>query len=135
MATYKRLLTTKAGDTIIPVTERDVYSTTEQVVGEWIDGKTIYRRVFTGTIANEANVRNAVVLWQASPIAQLVGIGGWIRYGVNGINTAMFTAGTAEYRLVYVQTGSNNLSYAILSASASNNRPYEIWVEYTKNTD
>lgn len=27
---------------------RDVYSTTEQIMGTWIDGKPIYRKVFTG---------------------------------------------------------------------------------------
>jgi hypothetical protein len=30
----------------------DKYSIDEQIVGEWIDGKPIYRRVFSGTVQN-----------------------------------------------------------------------------------
>ena len=47
MATYKKLLKNRAGDTIIPVTDADTYSTTEKKVGVWIDGRPIYRRVLT----------------------------------------------------------------------------------------
>ena len=37
----------------IPTAETlNVYSTTEQVVGKWIDGKTLYRKVFTDTMPN-----------------------------------------------------------------------------------
>lgn len=31
------------------------YSTTEQVVGTWIDGKPLYRKVLTGTLPNDVN--------------------------------------------------------------------------------
>lgn len=34
-------------------TAENVYSTEETVCGKWIDGKTIYRKVITGTLANE----------------------------------------------------------------------------------
>ena len=37
----------------IPTAETlNVYSTTEQVIGKWIDGKTLYRKVFTDTMPN-----------------------------------------------------------------------------------
>lgn len=45
MATYKKVLKNRAGDTIIPVTDADRYSGPEKKVGFWIDGKPIYRRV------------------------------------------------------------------------------------------
>lgn len=54
MATYKKLLKNRAGDTIIPVTDVDAYSTTEQKVGVWIDGKTIYRKVVQGTLSGSS---------------------------------------------------------------------------------
>ena len=44
MATYKKVLKNRAGDTIIPVTDADTYSTNEKKVGVWIDGKPIYRK-------------------------------------------------------------------------------------------
>lgn len=37
----------------------NVYSTEETVCGKWIDGKTIYRKVITGTLANESG--NSIV--------------------------------------------------------------------------
>lgn len=135
MATYKKLLKDKDGNSIIPVTERDVYSTTEQVIGQWIDGKPIYRRVFTGTITNSANVRVQVSLWNNSPINKIVSIGGWMRYSTAGVNAFPQSEGGGEYRIAYVQSDSHNLMLAVLSASAYGNRPYEIWVEYTKSTD
>ncbi len=53
MATYKKLLKNRAGDTIIPVSEYDVYSTSEQISGVWIDGKTIYKKtVDCGDLVN-----------------------------------------------------------------------------------
>lgn len=38
---------------VAPGTE-NVYSTEEFVCGKWIDGKPIYRKVITGTLANES---------------------------------------------------------------------------------
>ena len=49
MATYRKLLKNKAGDTIIPITDRDIYSTSETIVGTWINGKPIYRKVINIT--------------------------------------------------------------------------------------
>lgn len=53
MATYKKLLKNRAGDTIIPVSEYDVYSTSEQIAGVWIDGKPIYEKTINfGALPN-----------------------------------------------------------------------------------
>ena len=38
------------------LTNATTYSTTEKVVGKWIDDKTLYRKVFTGTLANNSTV-------------------------------------------------------------------------------
>lgn len=37
---------------------KTVYSTTEKAIGTWIDGKTIYRKVFTGT--NTTNISTGI---------------------------------------------------------------------------
>ena len=37
------------------ITEQTTYSTTEQAVGTWIDGKTVYRRVFNSTLGSGAS--------------------------------------------------------------------------------
>lgn len=135
MTTYKKLLKDKDGNSIIPVTDRDVYTTAEQVVGQWTDGKPIYRRVFSGTITNTANTRANATLWSGSPINKVISTGGWIRYSTAGITCIPHGEGAGEYRFIYVQDGTNNLNLAVLSASAYTNRPYEVWVEYTKSTD
>lgn len=134
MATYRKLLKDRQGNTIIPV-YKDYYTTEEQVIGRWIDGKPLYRRVFTGTISNSASARATAILWTNSPIEKLVNVGGWIRYGDSGINAFPLAEGGGEYRLVYVQTGSNNLTMAVLAMSSYTDRPYEVWIEYTKTTD
>ena len=66
MATYKKQLKDQNGDNIIPalgtatVTGTNIdwttveYSTTEQVVGKWIDGRLVYRKVLAGT-TNSSN--------------------------------------------------------------------------------
>lgn len=135
MATYKKLLKDKDGNSIIPVTERDVYSTTEQVMGQWTDGKPIYRRVFSGAITNTANARATITLWSGSPIKKIISVGGWIRYSAAGVNAFPLAEGAGEYRFTYVQDGTNNLNLAVFSATAYTGRPYEIWIEYTKTTD
>lgn len=70
MATYKKQLKDQNGDNIIPalgtatVTSTNIdwstinpynYSSSEQVVGTWIDGRNVYRKVLTGTTSNTAN--------------------------------------------------------------------------------
>lgn len=58
MAVYHKLLKNKAGDTIIPVTQ-EVYSTSEQAVGQWVDGRALYRKT----------VQIPKSLWVAGPTA------------------------------------------------------------------
>lgn len=61
MATYKKQLRDKDNNVIYPaqglgtITSENIdwstveYSTTEQVVGKWIDGRLVYRKVLAGT--------------------------------------------------------------------------------------
>ena len=72
MATYKKLLKNRAGDTIIPVTDADIYSTTEKKVGVWIDGKPIYRKTLT---LNFSSVPAAGLTWNhgISNFSEMVG--------------------------------------------------------------
>ena len=54
MATYRKLLKNRAGDTIIPVVDTiGDYSTSEVDTGyHWIDGKKIYKKTFVVSIPN-----------------------------------------------------------------------------------
>lgn len=116
-----------------PAIDTNAYSTSEMLTGKtWIDGKPIYRRVFTGTANNAANSRTNVELWVSSPIEAIVDAGGWCGYSTNGKNHALMSESNSDWRGVYVQNASGNLVYAIQATSAQNNRPYQVWVEYTK---
>lgn len=138
MATYRKILKDREGNTIIPFTnENKVYSENEIDTGNvWIDGKHIYRRVWVGTITNSAGGRTNQTLWASSPIDKLINTGGWLRYGDNGINTfphAEVESGNTFFWL-YVQNSSKNLTLAVHAAGAYTNRPYQVWVEYTKSS-
>lgn len=112
------------------------YSTSEINTGaKWIDGKPIYRRAFTGTITNTAGTRATTTLWSSSTIDTLVDTGGEISYGEDGKASIPQGQGTEGYRYVYLQTGTHDLLLAVLYSNESyTNRPYKVWVEYTKNS-
>lgn len=111
------------------------YSTSEINTGaKWIDGKTIYRRVFTGTVSWSANSRENVILWSGSPIADMIQVGGWVQYGTSGKDIVPLSYGPHDYRNLYVQNGTNNLILAIESSASGSNNSYQIWIEYTKNS-
>jgi len=108
----------------------DTYSTAEQLTGQvWIDGKPIYRRVFTGTITAAANTEVSTVL--ALPTGYYgISWGGTMERGDNNM-------------IVLPQTRTNqfgtNASASIVTGTLNTytgftrtNAPYQIWVEYTK---
>ena len=137
MATYRKLLKNRKGDTIIPIVGLGEYSTTEVDTGKkWIDGKTVYRRVFTGTCSNTANTRANVTLWSASPVDTILSIGGQVQYNTDAkaYNTLPFGSdGASEFRYVYKQGGTGNINLAILSGTALTARKYVVIMEYTRS--
>lgn len=77
MATYRKLLKNRAGDTIIPVVDAmGDYSTSEIDTGyKWIDGKTIYKKtVDCGTLPNATVKDIAHNISNVSMIMKIEGI-------------------------------------------------------------
>lgn len=106
----------------------DAYSTEEQVIGTWIDGRPIYRRVFTGSSFQTSTTWTK--LHHIAGFQELVRIWGTINYPsdnqwsplpshnvvlsvINGYVSSLITSGT----------------------SGTVGNPYKIVVEYTKTTD
>lgn len=56
------------------------YSTTETVVGTWIDGTPVYRKVLTGTTPNG----NATLQHGITGFTHIIKVGGWVQSGSNG---------------------------------------------------
>lgn len=101
------------------------YSTEEKVIGTWVDGKPIYRRVFTGTLENKdtTNVTNGLRANNCEIIKA---------YGVIGDNTNVIPIGhyvnDAWYSGVWLNT---SLLYLYVSSSLYG-KPYKLIVEYLK---
>lgn len=123
--------------TVNIVTSDDTYSTTEIDTGKkWIDNKTIYRKVYTGTWS--ASGAQSITVETDASVANIIATGGWFDDGYAKIpfgqahwtNAKSGTVATngASYALI---TGSG-LNIRLLSVDTVSNKPYEIWVEYTK---
>jgi hypothetical protein len=111
------------------------YSTAEKPTGEvWIDGKPIYRRVFTGNITGAANTKITTNL--SSGVDILVNAGGWWKFGndVTAMPNCISVDSVDSFRSnIIVQNNVvtfNSISY--LARTGTTNNAYEIWVEYTK---
>lgn len=116
------------------------YTTEEQVVGKWINGKTIYRKCYTGTITITANTRVNVDLEANSPIEDIISVGGYMGYSSGtpkGRNSIPSAEGNTQgvmtnYSMVYLVAESNTLRLTRFSNADRGSQPYAVWVEYTK---
>jgi len=120
---------------ILPPLVNMNYSTTEIDTGKkWIDGKTIYRQVFTGTITAASNVTN-VQNNLGTGIDKVIDCGGFFSTA-SGIKRAVGTTqsndGTTITITSMVAAQSGVLYLHSKDDQARTNSPYEIWVEYTK---
>ena len=121
MATYKKLLKNRAGDTIIPVSDYDVYSTSEKVVGVWTDGKPIYRVSVQKTISGSG--WNSIIT--IANFSKLVKIeGSYIR------NDNLWTDCPRSTIQIYIQNGNLQLK----DTEGNGGTVYEN-IYYTKTTD
>ena len=109
------------------LTDRDIYSTTEQVVGEWIDGKPLYRVVLSGNISSTTGTYVPTNTYNAATV-DVISCTGKL---VNDQN---------QYMQLGCYLNSSNYSGWFMSASAMtiffpsayNNGAYTIVIEYTK---
>lgn len=116
------------------------YTTEEQVVGKWINGKTIYRKCYTGTITITANTRVNVDLEANSPVEDIISVGGYMGYSSGtpkGRNSIPSAEGNTQgvmtnYSMVYLVAESNTLRLTRFSSTDRGAQPYAVWVEYTK---
>ena len=107
------------------ISSNEIYSTEEQIIGTWTDGKPIYRKVFEGN--TEIGTNLAIVLGSIS-IDTLIKCYGNLKTIDSGMQTTILSDNQA---LVF--HNDNITIYVNNSASAS--YTYKIIVEYTKTTD
>jgi hypothetical protein len=109
---------------------RRTFSLTEKLTGEiWIDGQSIYRRVFTGTITAAAGSRHVVSL--TTGVSRIIRLGGWAMSD-RGTVVPVIVGDSNNYPFSYVRLVEGELSFQSCYDNARTDDPYEIWVEYTK---
>ena len=107
----------------------EIYSIEEQVIGKWIDGKPIYRKVFTGSTGNtlmgKVITKNVDTLIDAKgELETTTGVKFFIT------SSPITTAITQACRIVNV-----NNDIRLDMTSEFLNKPYKVILEYTKITD
>lgn len=108
------------------------YSTTEQRIGTWIDGKPIYRQVINTT----GNNSQSQVIATISNIDNIVNMFGWVKNG--NIHRSCFTAfygSTTWTSQLYINSQYINLECGSDFANFKNNATITLICEYTKTTD
>lgn len=118
------------------VTNGLVYSTTEQVVGRWIDGKPLYQKTARYTITSraEATILNMPIdLANLDSVVNVWGTGSWSGgYYLIPLGTGSSTVGTVTF-------GAVTSTYAQLRISGnqaiSAGEVITFTVQYTKTTD
>lgn len=116
----------------------EIYSTEEQVIGTWINGKQIYRKAILGTVPSESTSRFSTIIEKnnISPDLEL-GINAWGIYKGPSV-TARFptpeVSGDNTYVAIHYVTGSNDIEIKCKMTSMVGK---DVWIiaEYTKTTD
>ncbi len=122
---------------VAPVGEND-YSTEETVCGKWIDGKPIYRKVITGTLAKDSG--NGIIFGNISDLKvdQLIKLYGNMPFKDNSYQIAFPISynepkGVSAAINMYYDVHTGNICYYFLNHSGfySGCTAYVV-IEYTK---
>ena len=109
------------------------YSTTEQTIGTWIDGKPLYRKVvvYTGTKSNFVQIPHGI-----SNFKEIINVSGKIAdrilptaYGATG------TLNTSNYFAFIYLVNPTNIEISISNYLITSSSPIILILEYTKTTD
>lgn len=103
------------------------YFTTETDTGmKWIDGKNIYRKVFTGNITSVSNLKIGTI----DNFSEAINI-----YGItnmNGYSTSITQYWDSSIKFI-TQINNANGDVYINAGSSSANQVYKVIIEYTKS--
>lgn len=119
--------TARAG--LAQIAAQNTYSTTEVDTGKkWIDGKSIYRRVFKKTVSYQANVETPIV-----PLSDVANVESIVNMSITMENTANETTflPDRQTRVYFHKTSSVN-GIIIDDNFPRDNIGFQIILEYTK---
>ena len=136
-----QVTTAKIADNAVTASKLDFatfeYSTTtEMVVGKWIDGKTLYRKVFTTTVWAYASTGTTGSI-TVTGATKIISIDGYWTY--NSADNATKTIGSGDssnngsvYRFFTYMLSPSIISYETISPLAREAAPVVLIVTYTK---
>lgn len=111
------------------------YTSTETVVGKWADGKTLYRKVYTGTPSLTQNTVSTITLEATGVVDQLVSAkGNWRYYNQDGNQFYAVIGCALNEGAVYstiMKTNAASLALRLRTAYTIQSA-YTVAVEYTK---
>ena len=117
-------------DTTINI--EDNYSTSEQAIGKWVDGRTIYRKVITGTTSsgNIEDVQHGI-----TNFGTIINVYGYI-HASNGESQPIQRVVPDNIAGFGIGVGDINSTRVVFQHPASNykSRPYAIVMEYIKTS-
>ena len=115
------------------INDLNTYSTTEQRIGTWIDGKPIYRKTFTGSNGGNSSI---TISSSINNIGNIIDIKAIVTDVDN--NIAMKIGGyfnQSNYAFVYYSKNNNTIAIIIPDVYAYKSGTYSCVIEYTKTTD
>lgn len=123
----------------------DIYSTTEKVVGCWTDGRPIYQRTYTGTLAKTTAIGTEVTttISIGASVREFIDFQGYYSNSVYGatshiINNARWTDGKLEVVRAALDdnaTSGNTNVIRLLNSWYTSDSIYTVTIRYTKATD
>lgn len=134
---YERYMTQYGWSEWVVVT--DIYSTDEQIIGTWKDGKPIYRKVYTTYTITTGTPVDTIILDSAFNNKNIVNSYGKIQVK-SGTNVWDVTIGSPDVGFGIISTVNHALHSGILFFNRTTNaygylQSVNIIVEYTKTTD
>lgn len=105
------------------------YSTEEQVVGTWIDGKPLYERTFLGK-TNTSSSDNLIIL---DPNIDIVKFDAYMIDSADNKIPSGFFDGTNRFNVYYYKN--NHSINNVVNSDWGRNRDIIVYAQYTKTTD
>lgn len=106
------------------------YSTAETIIGSWIDGRPVYRKVLTGTTPEGGATINHGI----SNFSRILNVGGWVQSGAFGSQPIqrVVTDAIAQYGIGVGDFTSTTFLLQVGSNASVRGKPYTLILEYIK---
>lgn len=117
------------------ITKNQTFSTEEQCIGTWIDGKPLYRKTFVNTLAASTVSGNFSIGVSGLDTAFIDSGNSYIIFGTTSIVQLGFYAGSTDWTRGYINGGKTKVYYNFGSAYNTSAKTFVVTIKYTKTGD